>query len=347
MEENKKKTKNELLGRHGEPDINASPVSDDTDYLISGDTGGVFAESVSEITAEELSSDTPRRGRDFGRFMGSLFDKLVYLAAIGVFVYCIANLVLLNLEELEGAEYYDEHEFVIDFGASENGSTVMAQSGSAEAFVAGVSQPDSGIKVEASEYNEEIELIKTKLADLQNQYPDVYGYIMIEDTRISYPLVQGDDNEFYLNHGFTGETMKVGSIYVDYRNKAYAPSNYNLVLYGHNFTNGEMFGDLMKFVRSEEFFNTHKIYVYTMTGLYVYEPFNMSVFKYDFQYFRTYFGSGAAFVDFVNEMQSYSQFSKRIEVDEDDRIITLSTCTKLGISTLRYCLQGVLVEVVE
>lgn len=353
VEENEKKNKDGLLGRRGEIDINASLVSDDSDYLVSGADGdaGVFVESISEVTADDMCADTSKKRFNVGRLVENVFDKLVMLCAVGVFVYCVINLIVLTVEQNAGAAYYDEYmqeyQFLLDPSASVNGAVTMAKSKSAEAFVAGVSQPDSGIVIEESEYNEELELMKAKLAALQDIYPDVYGYIMIEDTKISYPIVQGEDNDFYLDHAFTGEAMKVGSIFADYRLKDYVPSNRNLVLYGHNSSNGEMFADVMKFVQSEKFFNTHNIYIYTTTGLYVYEPFNLAVFRYDYQYFRTYFGTSQTFVDFVNEMQSQSQYSKRIEVGPDDRIITLSTCTKLGISSLRYCLQGVLVEVQE
>lgn len=352
MDEKDKKSQSELLGRRGELDINAVPVADDSDYLLSADDGdGVFVSSIAEVTADDICAEAKGKRFDAGRLLGNIFDKLVLLGAVGVFVYCVVNLIILTVEQESGADYYEdymkEYQFFVDPSTSVSGASTMMQSASAEAFVAGVSQPDSGIVISDSEYNEELELMKAKLAALRNTYPDVYGYIMIDDTKISYPIVQGDDNDFYLNHAFTGESMKVGSIFADYRLRDYVLDNYNLVLYGHNCSNGQMFADVMKFAQSEEFFNTHKIYVYTITGLYVYEPFNLAVFRYDYQYFRTYFGSGASFVDFVNEMQSQSQYSKRIEVDENDRIITLSTCTKLGISTLRYCLQGVLVEVQE
>ncbi len=349
VEENK--NVNELLGRHGEPDINASPVSDDSDFLLSGEAEGVFASSVSEVTADDICADASPRRFDLSGAFGNIMDKIVFLGAVGVFVYCIVNLIILTVEQNAGADFYDqyreEHQFLLDPSLSSNGAVIMSQSQSAEAFVAGVSQPDSGIKVENSEYNEEVEHMKAKLASLKKQYPDVYGYIHIEDTKISYPIVQGDDNNYYLNHAFTGETMDIGSVFADYRLRSNIMSNYNLVLYGHNIPSGEMFGGVMKFVHSEEFFNTHNIYIYTTTGLYVYKPFNLSVFNYDYQYFRTYFAKGEDFVDFVNEMQSHSQYPNRIEPTEDDRIITLSTCTKLGIRTLRYCLQGVLIEVVE
>ncbi len=351
MEYNEKKRDEELC-RDSEIDMGASPVNDDSEYLISkADDDDVFVRSISEITADDMC-ETPQGKRfDFGKLIGNLFDKLVLVGAMCVFVYCVINIVVLTVEQESGADYYEEYmkqyQFLTDSGVSESGATVMLQSESAEAFVAGVSQPNSGIVISDSEYNEELELMKAKIASLKNVYPDVYGYIVIEDTKISYPIMQGNDNEFYLTHAFTGETMKVGSVFADYRLSDYALDNYNLVLYGHNCTNGQMFADVMKFAQSEEFFNTHNIYIYTTTGLYIYEPFNLAIFKYDYQYFRTYFRNGETFVDFVNEMQSQSQYSKRIEIGEDDRIITLSTCTKLGISTLRYCLQGVLIEVQE
>lgn len=61
MEENKKKNRDELLGRHGEIDINAAPVSDDSDYLVTGGDGGVFVESISEVTADDLCSDQSKK----------------------------------------------------------------------------------------------------------------------------------------------------------------------------------------------------------------------------------------------------------------------------------------------
>ncbi len=325
---------------------NRSPV----DFLFDGKgESGLFIDSVAAITADEMGGVLAKRRFSVSTFVSYLFEKLVLLLAVGVFLYCTAELVVIFTEQYSGDKYYEElldgYTNILD--SSNFGALTLQKMNPAEAFVAGVSQPDNGIIVEMEQYDQEVELMKAKISALMHTYPDVYAYIVIEDTVIDYPVVRGEDNDFYLNHAFTGEPMSIGSVFADYRSKDYILDNYNTVFYAHNSSTGKMFADIMKFAQSEEFFNTHNIYVYTSTGKYVFEPFNLAIFRSDYQYFRTGFSSGAGFVAFANEMQSQSMYSKRTTFTENDRIITLSTCTKLGIKNLRYCLQGKLIEVTE
>ncbi len=323
------------------------------DVLIDGTSlGGVFVESVSSITADEMGDARKQKSLTFGKIISFIFEKLLLIFAVCVFMYSAVELVQIFVEQNAGDKYYEElmdkYSLSINLDNESGGAVIMAQMKQSEAFVAGVSQPDSGIVIEQEEYNEEVELMKAKLASLMRVYPDVYAYIVIEDTVIDYPVVRGEDNDFYLNHAFTGEPLSIGSVFADYRLKDYILDNYNTVFYAHNSSTGKMFADIVKkFSKSEEFFNTHNIYVYTSTGRYIFEPFNLAVLSYDYPYFRTYFANGAAFVDFAYEMQSHSMYSKKLTFDENDRIITLSTCTDLGIKTMRYCLQGKLIEVTE
>lgn len=329
-----------------------SPVQDKSCHLLdSAESEGTFAESIRELTADDISPKNEKklfRGSDI---LSVVIEKAVFLFAVIVFIYCIVRLVVIFTEQSAGDRYYDDllNEFSLSVGSSSSDENVseMAQMKQSEAFVAGVSQPDSGIIIENEEYNEEVELMKAKLSALQHKYPDVYAHIVIEDTNINYTVVRGDDNEYYLNHAITGEPLSIGSVFADFRLKDYILDNYNTVLYAHNSSTGKMFAEVMKFDWSEEFFNTHNIYIYTPTGLYIFEPFNLTMFTSDYQYFRTRFGSGADFVAFANEMQSQSKYSKRTTFTENDRIITLSTCTKTGIKNLRYCLQAKLIEVIE
>ncbi len=331
-----------------EPDSEAEPAP--VDFLFDGaGESGLFIDSVVAITADEMGGAITKKRFSVSTFVSYLFEKLVLLLALGVFIYCSVELVIIFTEQYSGDRYYEElldgYTSILDSGSV--GAYTMSKMQSSDAFVAGVSQPDNGIVIEMEQYDQEVELMKAKISALMHAYPDVYAYIVIEDTVIEYPVVRGDDNDFYLNHAFTGEPMSIGSVFADYRLNDYILDNYNTVFYAHNSSTGKMFADVMKFAQSEEFFNTHNIYVYTSTGKYVFEPFNLAIFRSDYQYFRTRFSSAASFVAFANEMQSQSMYSKRTTFDENDRIITLSTCTKLGIKNLRYCLQGKLIEVTE
>ncbi|MCD8055236.1 MAG: sortase [Clostridiales bacterium] len=322
----------------------------------------IFAESLDKIKAEELGERRKRRFKPKD-IISKVLENAVLIISAGIFLYCVVNLVVLVYEQLHDSSYYQElleDSSVGSLGelisksassgssASEDGASTLEQMDPSDVFVAGVSQPDSGIEIDAVEYNEEIEEIKASIAALADEYPDIFGWIYIPDTGIDYPIVKGDDNEYYLTHAFTGDYLVIGSIFADYRLDSYILNNYNTVLYGHRATTaGTMFNDVKKFAESEEFFNNHNIYIYTATGYYEFEPFNVTMFSSSFHYFQVSFSSPEEFVDFAYEMQSYSSYNKNMTFDSDDRILTLSTCTNTGISTLRYCLQAKLVDYYE
>jgi sortase B len=180
---------------------------------------------------------------------------------------------------------------------------------------------------------------------MKAQNPDIYGFIRIEDTNISYPFVLGEDNEFYLVHDAVQcGYLDSGAIFADYRcSKRGVEYNRNTVLYGHNMTRGTMFAELIKY-NDEEFFRTHDIYVYTETGLYVYRPFSFFRTNERHQYFRVIFLSDEDYLGFMTEMQGLSMFETDIELTAADRMLTLSTCTNVT-SSGRYCLQAKLIRI--
>ena len=73
--------------------------------------------------------------------------------------------------------------------------------------------------------------------------PNVIGWIEIPGLSISYPVVQGTDNAYYLHHLFTGEYNSSGSIFADWHNQPDF-ADPNTIVYGHNMKNGSMFGTL-------------------------------------------------------------------------------------------------------
>jgi len=200
------------------------------------------------------------------------------------------------------------------------------------------------VTVEQKEYNEELEKMRAGLRALAQSNPDVYGWITVEGTNINYPLVQGEDNDYYLNHAYTGEFLPIGSIFVDFRCEDSITRNFNTVIYGHNITNGSMFHDVTKFSRKEYFEDTY-IYIYTLDGIYVYEPFSFYKTSYDYNYFRTGFTSAEDFIGFAEELSGNSTLKKDVTFDKNDRIITLSTCTNI-VQTERYALHAMLIKTI-
>lgn len=70
-------------------------------------------------------------------------------------------------------------------------------------------------------------------ASLQEINPDIVGWIYIEGTEINYPVVQGNDNQYYLKHLFSGEWNGSGCIFLDSRNRVDFSDRHSII-YGHH-----------------------------------------------------------------------------------------------------------------
>ena len=153
---------------------------------------------------------------------------------------------------------------------------------------------------------------------------DYQFWINVEGTNIDYPVVQGSNNDFYLNHDFNKNYLPAGSIFLDYRNNFEEDSN--SVIYGHHMRNSTMFGQMEKF-KDKDFFEENKIITLkTGDSIYEYEIFAIGVYDADFGYNRVSFSNEKDFNDFLNKILSKSIYSRNI-VSSKDKIITLSTCS--------------------
>jgi len=83
------------------------------------------------------------------------------------------------------------------------------------------------------------------LSALQAEYPDIQGWISIPGTCVDYPVLQSsaDDPEYYLRRTYKGEHRTAGSIFFQWD---CSPESKNLVVYGHNMSDGTMFAVLQK-----------------------------------------------------------------------------------------------------
>lgn len=192
--------------------------------------------------------------------------------------------------------------------------------------------------------DEKIADIRETLTYLSGSMPDLYGWIFIDGTEVDYPIVQSGDNDFYLNMSPEQTYQEIGSIFADFRNGKDVATNRNTVFYGHNLTWGGMFHDVQDLFENEEKFRNTLIYIYTLDGICVFEPFSVYEANAYYQYFRTDFEDEADFDAFANEVKSNSVWETGVELTADDRLITLSTCTNRDVDG-RYALHARLVQV--
>ena len=125
-------------------------------------------------------------------------------------------------------------------------------------------------QIEADSVMEEMSGIN--LAALREVNPEVVGWIRIPGTQIDYPMMQGEDNEFYLKNTWQKEPNSVGSIFLEHLSNP-DMTDYNTIVYGHNMKNGAMFGDLDLF-SLPTFWKEHPyVYILTDAGVWRYEIF--------------------------------------------------------------------------
>lgn len=162
------------------------------------------------------------------------------------------------------------------------------------------------------------------ISDLSSINEDYKFWINVQGTNIDYPVVQGNDNNFYLNHDFNKNYLPSGCIFLDYRNNF--EKDYNSIIYGHHMRNSTMFGQIKKF-KDKDFFDKNKIIsIKTDNSIYEYEIFAIGVYDANFGYNRTNFINEEDFNSFLNKILSKSIYSRGI-VSSKDQIITLSTCS--------------------
>ena len=179
-------------------------------------------------------------------------------------------------------------------------------------------------------------------AALQEVNSDVLGWILIPYTRISYPLVQGSDNAYYLNHTWKKTSSSVGSIFLECQNSS-SLGDFNTIVYGHRMRNGSMFASLKYYDQQSYWVEHPRVYIMNKAGMYTYEIFSAYEAGVTEDTYRLGFGGDTqkqAFLDFCVEK---SVISTGIVPTVEDRILTLSTCTGRGHET-RWVVQAVLVE---
>lgn len=164
-------------------------------------------------------------------------------------------------------------------------------------------------------------------AALLEQNEDMVGWIRIEGTSIDYPVVQGEDNAFYLDHGFDGKRSRSGAIFMDYRNDPGTQAGRrNIVLYGHHMKDGTMFKGLTHYL-DRDFFELHRKFSFNLLNEEIeWEIFAVYTTDVAFNYIRTSFADDRDFAQFLQGMAGRSIYRTDILPGREDEILTLSTC---------------------
>lgn len=185
--------------------------------------------------------------------------------------------------------------------------------------------------VDETKPNERIEKVK----ELQKENPDIIGWLEIENSDISYPVLQGEDNDYYMTHNYKKEYSKDGSLFLDKDYDWSIPST-NILIYGHNnMSSDEMFSGLMEY-KEESYYKDHKIIrlttdkedaEYEIISVFlsrVYYKSETNVFRY---YYFINANTEEEFNDFVKNSKEASLYDTGVTAEYGDQLLTLSTCS--------------------
>ena len=180
-----------------------------------------------------------------------------------------------------------------------------------------------------------------KLYDINH---DIVGVISIPDTPLNNPVLQADDNSKYLNMKYDLTENIAGEIFMDYRNHfddvgedgylKYENSQ-NLILYGHDMYDDQMFGFLKYYLRNEAYYGAHPVidlssnyerYQYKIFAFFMLDASDDTDTKFDCWNVLD-FADEKEFYDFVNEAKRRTIRTNDVDVEYGDELLTLSTCS--------------------
>ena len=241
---------------------------------------------------------------------------LVFLGAAWALYY---NMVFLSMQnaQLNGDIQRIAHVTSLQDGSSEDGS---ADGSSAS--------PKKGNK---SSINWD---------ELHKINKEIVAWIQIKGTQIDYPVLwhKGDSasGQYYLNHNYKGGYDSYGCIFLDYRCTQGMDSK-NIVLHGHHMNDGSMFGNLMKYggtTGNLDFYKKHSTIIFDTPqgdGVYkiisVYKTNTLSAHGKFFNYMVGNFQNEKDFMNYVYNVRIRSLINCPVDVNENDDLITLSTCS--------------------
>lgn len=257
-----------------------------------------------------------------GDGIGEIIRKIIFIAAVSVFIGAGVMLVSTLMQSEEAVEEKKENQSII--------TTTVATTVDSEGNIVTIAPTEE----EIAEHNFNV------AEHFKSINEDYIGYLEVDGCDIYEPIMQGDDNDYYLDHNYYGGTNKAGTVFLDYRctiSEEYTSPN--IVFYGHNQEDGTMFGNLKEYKKNVEFYQENPlvkfspefetgeyvIYGYFITHVKPEQDSKGEVFHYH-DYIET-LKDEEIFNWYINEVQERNQIVTPVDVQYGDQLMCLSTCS--------------------
>ncbi len=163
---------------------------------------------------------------------------------------------------------------------------------------------------------------------LKAQNADLMGWIQMPgfEKPIDYPVMQSEDNNFYLTHDFYKNDSQAGSIFMDSRNNS-GEVDRHIILYGHAMKDMSMFGNLKEFPgNSSQYAKNTRVYLDLLNTRLEYEVFSAYYENEAYNYRQTGFANDEEYMAFIDSLRQKSVYDYNVKLTAKDKILTLSTC---------------------
>lgn len=198
-------------------------------------------------------------------------------------------------------------------------------------------------ELKSNENREDFPEMEVDFKALREKNPDTVGWLYVGSCGISYPIVQGEDNDYYMNHTFEGTVNSSGAIIMDYRDDKYL-KDWNTFIYGHNMKNGSMFGSLKKLLNDETLYDSDPyIYVYLPGYIYRYKIFSYYKDEPDSKMYWTA-DTLQEYRQYIRDALSLSVRDLGVETSEENNMVTLVTCSGSGAGKMRFFVHGEFID---
>ena len=168
---------------------------------------------------------------------------------------------------------------------------------------------------------------------LRQHNPDVVGWLYCAGTQINYPVVKGEDNEYYLHRDLEGNELYSGTLFVDYRCSEIDRCR-NYLIYGHSMKNYSMFGSLLLY-KDPGYYRLHPyIWFITPDARYCLDLYAGFYVDATAGLYRPEF-SASSLSGWLDYAKEHSTFRSAVEISPEENIVTFSTCA-YGNETQRY-----------
>lgn len=267
--------------------------------------------------------------------------RVILVALLVIFAACCARILFQVYQYQEGDKTYEEAAELVHLpDLSLLPTPTPMPSATPEPSVQPTEEPVESEPVYVDPYAEALQ--NMDFSALQEVNSDVWGWILIPWTNVSYPLVQSTNNSYYLNHTWRKTYNSVGAIFLECQNSRDL-SDFNTIIYGHRMNNYSMFGVLSNY-KKQSYWSQHPyIYITDKNGTHKYAIFSAYEGSVEGLTYQVRFSGKQEKQNFIDYCVSKSVISTGITPTVSDRIITLSTCTGFGHAT-RWVVQGVLVQ---